>query len=214
MRTLQQILTDANSYLDLEAALPTGAELTVRTNYANQAVWDATAAGRIKEFDSIYEVGTSTLASISLPSGFREFTGIPKVYTSENTYFDYPEIDPHERFDKDPSDKYCYVLGNPSSGYTAIFKNLVADATLSLDFQRYPSGFATLTDKCELSDPTYVTSKVESYVLQSRSDERFPIVESEAQNKLKNMLSLQMRRPTGGENRVRRTGTSTYSIGS
>jgi len=85
------------------------------------------------------------------------------------------------------TDKYCYVLGNPSSGYTAVFNNLVsANCTLSITYQRYPSGFATLTDVCELPDPEYVVCKIESLVLQSRRDERFPLKEAETERKLRN----------------------------
>ena len=38
MKTLSQILADSAAYLDLDPSLPTGTELTVRINYAQQAV--------------------------------------------------------------------------------------------------------------------------------------------------------------------------------
>ena len=214
MRTLQQILIDANAYLDLDATMPTGSELTVRANYANQSVWDATAYAQFDELTTVAVVATSTLASISLASNFREFMVEPMLLGEDGRYTEYPEIRVTEKFKKESSDKYCYVLGNPATGYTAVFNNLTAGATLSLVFQRYPSGLATLTDICELPDPTYVTSKLESYVLQSRGDERFPAKEGESQQKLQNMIGRESKQPGGGVNQVRRTGTAAYSIGS
>jgi hypothetical protein len=57
---------------------------------------------------------------------------------------------------------------------------------------------ATLTDICELPDAEYVKLKLISYVLQSRSDERFPIIDAEANNRLINMIGRSMIQPSGG----------------
>lgn len=212
MKTLSQLLIEVNAYADLEAALPTGTELTTRSNYANQAVWDASAIAQFSEFKKVYIVPTSTLASFSLPSNFREFMAPPHVLADNGTWDPYEEINPEDVFTKTSSDKYCYVLGNPSEGYTAVFNNLTANATLSIVFQRFPSGLATLTDVCELSDPQYVVAKVESYVLQSRSDDRFPTVDSEASRRLQNMVGREGKKSAGGENRIKRIGSASYAL--
>ena len=208
---MSQILTDCNAYLDLDAAVPTGTELTTRTNYANQAVWEASAIAQFKEFQKVYEV-RATSASLSLPSGFREFMTAPRLLNSSLAWIDYPEIRPDERYGKESTDKYCYVLGNPSEGYTAVFNNLESTATLSITYQRYPSGFATLTDICELSDPQYVVNKIESLVLQSRRDERFPVKDAETERRLLNMVGRESKPPTGGTNIIRRIGVSNYVL--
>lgn len=212
MRTLNDILIDCNSYLDLSAQSPTGSELTTRSNYANQAVWDASAIGQFKEFRGVYNVGYSANASISLPSGFREFMGMPHVLDTNGQWVEYPEILPTEIYNKESTDKYCYVLGNPREGYTAIFNNLTANCTLSIVYQRFPSGLLTLSDVCELPDPQYVTAKIESYVLQSRRDERFPIKDAEAERKLRNMMGRESKVVPGGNNQTRRTGSSNYVL--
>lgn len=211
MRTLSQILTDCNAYLDLDASEPTGSELTTRTNYANQAIWEATAIAQFREFQKTYEV-RATSATLSLPSGFREFMTAPRLLDSSLIWIDYPEIRPDERYGKTSTDKYCYVLGNPSEGYKAVFNNLDTNCTLSLTYQRYPSGFATLTDVCELSDPQYVVNKIESLVLQSRRDERFPTKDAEAERRLRNMVGRGSKPPTGGTNIIRRTGVANYVL--
>jgi hypothetical protein len=118
---------------------------------------------------------------------------------------------PGERFSKQVGDKYCYVLGNPSAGFTAVFNALAANATLTIDYQRYPSGFATLTDVCELDDDVYVVTQIKSYVLQARSDDRFPSVEAEAQFLLSDMGGRQDRTPQGGINKT--PHRETYQIG-
>lgn len=205
--TLSQILTDANSTLDLEAALPTGDELTLRENYANQAVQDASAVAQFSEFSVVRDVATpsitTSLTTVSLGTyNFREFEGVPTILGDPDDQ--YPQIKPKDRVYQQPSDKYCYVLGNPQEGYFAIFNNLSPNKTLALTMQRFPSGMATLTDVCELSDATYVTRKIESYVLYSRGDERFPTANANAEKVLQNMVSREGKLPGGGINKAPR----------
>lgn len=214
MRTLNQILVDVNSYIDLDATLPTGTELTTRVSYANQAILDAAATGQFPEFHSSYVVDPATLASISMPAMFREFESSPKQLTSDGLWNEFEVIKPLDRYGKNLSARYCYLLGNPAGGYTAVFNNLTANATLSFDYQRYPSGLATLSDICELPDPQYVVAKTESYILQSRSDDRFPIVEADAQRRLGNMLGRTAKNPAGGTGSTPKRGVASYSIGS
>ena len=209
MATLSDILKSANSYLDLEFALPTGTELTTRVDFANQAVKDACSAYRLREFNQFYYPSTCTSASYSMPDNFRELIEAPAVLEN-GTYLDYEQIRPEEVYTKTSSDRYCYLLGSPED-YTLVFNNLTANATVSVQYQRYPSGMATLTDVCELPDSEYVKQKLISYVLQSRSDERFPTVEAEANNRLLNMIGRSMLQPTGGVKKIPR-GQS-YTIG-
>lgn len=197
MRTLSQILKDANSVLDLESAEPTGDELATRVNYANQAVWDASATGQLSEFKAIYEVNTSTLATFAMPANYRELMVNPQVLDSSGSWNEWEVIEPEARYDYTSADRYAYQLGNPNEGYFLVFNALYSMATLSILYQRYPSGLATLTDVCELSDPQVVVRKVESYVLYSRSDDRFPIAEQRAEKQLANMMGREMKSTTG-----------------
>jgi len=134
-------------------------------------------------------------------ANFREFEAVPSILGEPAD--NYIQIKARERNDQEIVDnitKYCYVLGNPREGYSGIFNNLTPNKTLTLTYQRFPTGLATLTDICELPDPTFVTSKVESYVLQSRGDERFPFVNTVAEQKLVNMVGRESKRPEGGIN--------------
>ena len=91
-------------------------------------------------------------------------------------------------------------MGDPVEGYNLILNSPLSGATLSVIYQRFPSGLLTLTAVCELSDPQYVSRKVESYVLYSRNDERFPIAEQRAEQSLANMMGREMK-GAGGQGR-------------
>lgn len=211
MKTLQQILIESAALLDLTAELPTGTELTTRSSYANQALAEAANTGILNEF-KVPVTTFATTATLPLGSDFKEFINMPAVMNSAGGWEDYVQITPEEARDKDLTDKYCYVTGNPGSGYFAYFNSLTAGATISYVKHRYPSGMATLTSICELNDPQYIVLKTSAYVLKSRGDERFPIIDSDAEVRLKNMFARQQRRPLGGEQQVRRTGAANYSI--
>lgn len=204
MKNLTQILTDANAILDLNAELPTGTELTTRSNYANQSVWDAAASGQLSEFKREYLTSASTLATIPLPVDFKELQEDPQLYLSGG-WEPWEAIEVEQKYDKSIADRYCYVMGNPAEGYNLIFNGIQPASQLSVIYQRFPSGLLTLTAVCELSDPQYVVRKIESYVLYSRSDDRFQTAESRAQQSLANMVGRGSKGTSGGP---KKTGMS------
>lgn len=196
MRTLQQILIDVNAVLDLDATMPTSTELTTRANYAHQAVLDASAKAQLSEFKREHLTSASSLATIPLPANFKELQENPRLYLSGG-WEEWEAIELEQKYDKSSTDRYCYVLGNPAEGYNLIFNAITPADQLSIVYQRYPSGLATLTDKCELSDPMYVVRKIESYVLYSRSDDRFPVAEQKAEQQLAGMMGREMKGSSG-----------------
>lgn len=199
MKTLSQILTDANAVLDLEATTPTGDELTLRANYANQAVYDASSSVQLPEFKQEYLGNISTGLTLPLPSNFRELQEHPRLLIND-VWETWTEIEAEEKYDHKGSERFCYVMGNPAGGYNLIFNNPEPNVTLSVIYQRYPSGMASLSNVCELSDPTYVTRKIESYVLYARGDDKFQIAESRANTQLLNMAGRKMK-GSGGQTR-------------
>jgi hypothetical protein len=191
--TLEQILRDSAAVLDLSQDLPISDELTLRSNYANQAVQDASAVAQFPEFKKSFD-SYATTTIISLPSDFREFHVNP-MGLSSGGWTEFGEIKEEEKYNN--SDDYCYVTGNPQIGYSAIFSNSVVGMSLSIIYQSYPVGMQSLSSVCELSDPTYVTRKIESYVLYSRGDARFPTAEGRANTVLLNMVGRKMKSPGG-----------------
>lgn len=213
MTTLREILERVSSHLDLEVSdLNAGTELTYRANLANQAVLDWAAFYQWRQLKR--EVSTvASMASLSLPGDFYSFTGKPQVYKSSGVWDAYPEILPEERYSTGESDKYCYVLPDSDSGYTAIFNNIDANASLSYVYQRQPSLMASLANVCEVPDPQYVVLKTVAYVLQGRSDPRFPVINAQANVLLQNMRGRESRVRPGGSSTTRRVGASAYRIG-
>lgn len=195
MKTLSQILIEVNAVLDLDASSPTGTELTTRANYANQAIWDAAAMGQLREFKREFLTTAGSMATISLPTDFREFQEWPRIATSGG-WQEYEPIDIGQKYQRS-GDYVVYVEGNPVDGYSAVFENIISSATLSIIYQRYPSGLLTLTDVCEVPDPQYVAKQIQSYVLYSRSDDRFPIADQRAQQSMANMMGRGMKADTG-----------------
>ena len=196
-RTLSQILIDVNATLDLEATAPSGTEQVVRANYANQAVWDAAATGQLSEFKRETLINTSTLATIPMPSDYRELQENPRILDSSGQWQEWEVIEIEQKYDKSSADRYVYQMGDPAGGYNLIFNNIISAATLSIIYQRFPSGLLTLTDTSELPDPQYIVRQIESYVLYSRSDARFPVAEQKAESKLANMMGREMKSTTG-----------------
>lgn len=194
-QTLSDILKDVNAFVDLDYALPTGTELTTRASFANQAVRDAADTYQLSEFNQVYEINPGTASSVALPSGFRELVDNPKQYNGG--WQEFNEINPKTRFEMNSGDKYCYILGNPQAGYTLHLNGHESNLTLTIDYQAFPTGMLTLTSRCELADNSYVVSKVESYVLQSRGDDRFPYVDSVAEKKLRNLVGRDQKTPGG-----------------
>lgn len=202
MATLNQILLDASAVLDLSSSLPSGDELTLRQNYANQALEDAAATGQFHEFTTEYNLYTTGGTQVPI-SGFRELIRNPRALAT-NGWVEFEEIQQEDKYDA--SGNFFYITGNPQSGYVANFStNLEANMTLSVIYQRYPSGMPTLTSICELSDPTYITRKIESYVLYSRGDDRFQVAEARANNVLLNMTGRKMK-GAGGQYRTTQAG--------
>lgn len=202
MATLQQILLDSSAVLDLSSSLPTGDELTLRENYANQAVEDAAATGQFPEFKKEFETPVTNNLLVTLPSGFREFHVNP-MGLSSGGWREFEEISAEDKYNN--ADDWCYVTGNPQQGYLAHFNGLASGMSLSIIYQSYPAGMQSLSAVCELSDPTYVTRKIESYVLYSRGDDRFPTAEARANGVLLNMTGRRSK-SAGGQAQGTRIG--------
>ena len=196
MATLSDILISVNSVLDLEAALPTGTELLTRANYAHQAIMDVSAVGQLSEFKREYLTTSSTLATIPLPLNYKEMQENPRIY-SNGEWMEYEVIEVEQKYERSTGDNYCYVLGDPAEGYNLVFNNIVPSDQLSIIYQRSPSSMLTLTDKCEISDPQVIVRKIESYVLYSRSDDRFTIADQRAEQQLANMMGREMKSSSG-----------------
>jgi hypothetical protein len=213
MATLNDILLDSSSYLDLDAALPTGTELTTRIRFSAMAVNEWADAAKWRQLKVESTPSLASFASIGI-SNFKRLNGPAMEYLSDGIYQDYPEVTPEEKYYKAQSDKYCYITGSDGQGFSLHVNGINVNATLTIPYMRGASVMATFTDVCEVPDPLFVTNRVISYVLQARNDERFPIVVAEGNRNLKNMIIQEQIRLPGGSNSTPKKGVAAYSIGS
>jgi hypothetical protein len=210
---LNDILLNSSSYLDLDATLPTGTELTTRIRFAVIAVDEWANAAKWKQLKIESTPSLASFASIGI-ANFQYLNGPPMEWLSDGLYQEYPEITPESRFYKATDDCYSYVTGNQGTGFSLHVNGIAVNSTLTIPYVRGASTMATLTDVCEVPDPSFVTNRVISYVLQARNDERFPIVLAEGNRVLQNMITTEQVRLPGGVNTTPKKGVAAYSIGS
>lgn len=212
MTTLNDILLNISSHLDLETTLPSDTELTYRIDMVDQALQDWASIYDWRQLKQEFYPSYSSGITVALPDNFRNFTTAPRVYR-QGAWYDYPEVLPEEKFEQEELDRYCYVLGDSGVGYNAIFNNLDSGASISIIYQRYPSSMASPSDLCEVPDPQYLVYKAVAYVLMGRSDARFQVVDAMAEQKLSNMIGREQKQRPGGRNYTRRTGAAAWRIG-
>jgi len=198
---LSNILIDTSAYLDLEAVLPSDDDLTLRSSYADRALREGAASGQLKEFSRVFET-SMTAPTISLPTDFREPEEIVYALDSSGGWAEFPIIQSRDKFKHSTSEQFSYITGNRQDGFILTLNNMASYTTISLPYQKYPNGFTTLTSICELSDELFVVRKIEAYVLESRSDDRFSIVDADANRRLANMAGRNSKKPPGIGNRT------------
>lgn len=210
MATLQDVLIDSNAYLDLTAELPTGDDLEQRRRFAMQAVdeWGEAYAWPELQHITAYNATSTTIA---LPLNTRELVGNP-LYDNGGVFAEIPMIKPEQMGSYLPTDIYAYLTGTPTGGLTLVLNN-VSSASVSLVLRRYPSNMATYSDVCEVPDTAFVIKTIITYVLQSRSDPRFPQVEAQRQQVLQNMVSRAQVLRGGQSTPTARRGAGAYRIG-
>lgn len=191
MANLQQLLQDTAAYVNQDPTLVTGTDLTAWANLVNQAQneWGDTYQWRQLRYTTVPTTVYSQ-ASIGLASTFKKL--MSPVYdfsTGISSPTKYEQIRPEDRFNKDSTDKYVYLMGNDSQGkYLVINPPLASGVSLSFDWQSTPSSMATLQDVAVCPSREYLVKRTIQYILSARSDSRFPQIKSEADELLSNMI--------------------------
>jgi len=202
IKTLQNLLEDIGAYVDQSLTLPTGDELTSRVNYVNRALeeWGNSFQWKQLRFSSTVTSVTVGNPSLALPSTFKKLMS-PLVDESKpvDKTRNYVEIRPEERLQKGAADKYIYILGDAVRGNSIhVNPSQASGVTYSFDYQAFPSSMATLTDICVNPYPEFISSRAIGYVLEARSDPRFPQVKADADTMLQRQIEEEVT-PSGGE---------------
>ena len=204
MYTVNNVLTDIAGYINQDTTIPTGTELDTWINLINQAQTEWGEAYQWKDLRvNRYSPSFGLSAvSIGLPVNFKKLMS-PVYDMSKSSSNKYKEIPPSDRHLKTSSDKYCYLTGNNISGKAlTIHPALISGASIVLDYQSNPSSVASLNDILTCPSRQFIVKRVESYILASRSDSRFPLVAKEAENSMENMMEEEAVKSGGMDNRT------------
>lgn len=203
-KTLQQILQDIGALIDQDTTLPTGTELTVRVAYANKALeqWGKSYEWKSLRRPDFAPTVLLSATSFALPVDFvKPMSALVDVSKTTDNVYEF--IDADERFAKLSSDRYAYVTGDPSTGYSLIVNPaVISGASLVMDYRGAPSSMATLQDICVCPDPDYIVKRAEAMILEARSDPRYPTSKEEARQSLAAMIEDQDAGSQGETNQV------------
>lgn len=207
-RNVTQMLQAVGAYVDQSIDLPTDDELTSRISYLDQAQEEWAESYDWDVLKVATTVGASG-ASCALPSNFKKMKSPLYDTTNNNTY---EEIPASERYLKNSADKYVCVLGNAVTGKYLVI-NPTSVVTLSFDYLSFPTSLASLQDQTTCPNPKFIEERTIAYVLESRSDPRFPQVKADAQRTLNNMMTDQDAGSGGQSNTIPSFTEGVYVIG-
>ncbi|MCB1712605.1 MAG: hypothetical protein KDH96_09090 [Candidatus Riesia sp.] len=200
--TLSDVLKDVGATVDQDASDPTGTELTNRIQFANRSQEDWARSYKWKELSTPWAPTVLvSMVSIGLPGDFNEFDG--PIYdaslTSDNQY---KLIGPSDKIRKTSTEKYAIVRGNLVSGkYLEIHPALASGVSLVGDYQSFPSSLTSLNEQ-PLAPREYMAKRIGYYVLEARSDSRFPIFKSDSEQTLLELIESQDSPSEAEDNRV------------
>ena len=208
------ILKSVGALTEQEAVLPTGTDLSVRLQFINDALGEWSDTYTWKDLRVTMNVNTSTasVTTINLPTQFREPLSTLYVFSDTgNLPTEYPLIDARDRFSKDSTEKYCYLMNTFRNKQLVVNPALESGASCQIDYMSFPSSVATTTDYVPISASQYLVKRVSAMVFQARGDSRYPLLQADAQRMLSNAIEEQ-NVPFGRVNRIP-IDTNSFTIG-
>lgn len=193
--TVSQLMQQIASTVNQEATSPTVAssEWNLWLEFMNRAYEEWVNSNDWEETKKWYfpaVVGASN-ATISLPTDYRKLAGEPILYDgSITTGVAYPEVRSEQKGMYAEDDKYIYITGNPSAGYSMVFNpaTLASGVSLAIMYYSNPTSLSTTTNYPLTPDPVFLVDRTIAYVFEARSDPRFQIEEQKARDRLTQMI--------------------------
>jgi len=219
MADITDIQSRISSIVDQSDDAPTagGDTWNLRLKYINRAQnrWQ-----EMSDWPQLYkEVFTNTSqasgnVTVAMPADFKKLAGFPLIIeSSSDSGTEYAQIDPQERERYGITDKFCYVLGNPSDGYSLILHPGSLSSGASIYYNYWSAG-ATLASPADVSmcpDPEYLVVESIAQLWEAREDPRYPEMKSEADRRLAQMLENDAVKGFGYDNRAEVPEDSKYS---
>jgi hypothetical protein len=208
------ILKSVGALTEQEAILPTGTDLAVRLQFVNDALgeWSDTYTWKDLRVTMNINPSTASVSIIDLPLTFREpLSTLYSFSDTGNIPSEYPLIDARDRFSRDQTDKYCYLMNTFRNKQLVVNPPLASGASLQMDYMSFPSSVATTSDYVPISASQYLVKRVSAMVFQARGDSRYPLLQADAQRMLSNAIEEQ-NVPFGKVNRIP-IDTNSFTIG-
>jgi hypothetical protein len=208
------ILKSVGALTEQEAVLPTGTDLSVRLQYINDSLgeWADTYTWKDLRTTLFFGPSLASTGTYDLPINFREPLSTLYSYSDTgNLPTEYPLIDARDRFSRDATDKYCYLMNTFRNKQLIVNPALPSGASAVIDYMSFPSSVATLTDFVPISASQYLVKRVSAMVFQARGDSRYPLLQADAQRMLSNAIEEQ-NVPFGKVNRIP-IDTNSFTIG-
>jgi len=207
MATLSDVLARVAAYINQDTTIPTGSDLTVFTNFVNQSQdqWADSYVWRkqlMKQYSPTISVSQTSLA---MPSDFdRMASPVYDLSVSDSVSNRYFELVPDQRFLTDSTAKYCYLVGDNSTGRALNFNPpLASGASLGFDYMARPASLTTLTSLVTCPSDQYIVLKTIAKILSARSDPRFTIIEDQAEVLMGHMMDDEAAATGGMNNQTR-----------
>jgi hypothetical protein len=187
------------AYVDQKPTSPTDTsdEWNLRLKYINmaQSEW-----GELYDWPNLYtEYNTMTStatgnATVALPTDFRKVASYPKAVPDGSNDYEYAEIRPQEKERRSTTDRYFYLYGDESAGYSYVFNpgtsggQFTSGASIFISYYAEPASLASPTDVSKCPDADFLTQRSIAYLLEARQDPRFQIAKLDAEKSLQRML--------------------------
>lgn len=193
--TVSSVLLDVGATVDQDTTPPTGTELLVRVRFADRAQKDW---GSFYDWACLRSPTTPAVlasqTSLALSTRFSALgSRVQDFSTGVNNPTPYTQLSsPADRFRTLSTDKYCWILGDAAQGFSLqINPPLASGVSLVFDQVLTPSSLATTTDTITCPSTQFMSKRIEYYVLQARSDPRFPILKTESDDLLSQLVEDQ-----------------------
>ena len=133
----------------------------------------------------------NSVLSIGLPLDFRKLAGpVVNYATGVDGGESWPEILPEKKLLYYPQNKYFYVQGDISGGYSLQWSpgTLSSGASIEINYYSMPTSLVSSTQYPVVPDSDFLTQRTIAYVLEARSDPRYQDEERKAREKLLLMI--------------------------
>lgn len=204
--TLETVLQRVGAYTDQSVETPTGDDLDIKVSLINRRLRNYVEAFDPDEL-KVSSFGTN--ATTPLPTNFKKMAS--PVYVDGQ---EYQEVSSEDRYTKSSTDTYFVVLGNEVSGYNLCIPSTIASgASIVFDIHTFASSLATLTDTIPIATPDYLVQGTIADILEGRSDSRFPLATSKADQILAQAIEKQNTKKTGSAVNSIKKQRGTFVIG-